>query len=280
MITECARSTLSVVNERYWRAEGLVAMMTSKEIHDLVENYIGSDCGYLNHFSYAKHEEFYLRYCDIDVDVPAYRKTAGTTRKAFIAILKDLPPKDQARVIRGVFEMVPPPSEITDETSRRKTALHSYLISVAIRLESDGHVQLPEIVQTSEVVLEAIKDAEMLLKNRGPISALDRVHTALHGYLRKLCADHGASVANDSSLMVLFKAVREQVPEFCATVPHDAEAKRVFGTMAATLDSLNTIRNRATLAHPNDLRLQEPEAMLYINFSRALIAYMEAKLRN
>ena len=57
------------------------------------------------------------------------------------------------------------------------------------------------------------------------------------------------------------------------------EAKRVFGSMAAALDSLNTIRNRATLAHPNELLLEAPEAMLFINLSRAVLAYIETKMK-
>jgi hypothetical protein len=48
--------------------------------------------------------------------------------------------------------------------------------------------------------------------------------------------------------------------------------------MASALDSLNTIRNRATLAHPNELLLEAPEAMLFINLSRAVLAYIETKM--
>ena len=40
---------------------------------------------------------------------------------------------------------------------------------------------------TSDVVIRAINDAEALLQEGGPTSAVDRVHTALHGHLRYLC---------------------------------------------------------------------------------------------
>jgi len=42
--------------------------MTPREINKLVEDYIGTDSGYLNHFSYSKHDQFYYAYCDLDVD--------------------------------------------------------------------------------------------------------------------------------------------------------------------------------------------------------------------
>jgi hypothetical protein len=94
---------------------------------------------------------------------------------------------------------------------------------------------------------------------------VDRVHTAVHGYLKKLCADRGVALPSDPALTAVFKIIRERFPEFSTSIPHDAEAKKVFGWMAQALDSLNAIRNRGTLAHPNVLLLDAPEAMLYIN---------------
>ncbi len=255
-------------------------MMTFREIQMLVEDYIGVDSGYLKGFSYRIHENFYKDFCKLDdIDVEAVRAKAGTTRRAFIEILKNAKPRDQAKIIRGVFEMIPPPEVGTDETSQKKSDFYKKLLAVAVRLESDGQVETPVIAETSEVVFEALKDAEVLLKSRGPQSAVDRAHTALHGYLKKLCSDRGASIPQDPSLADAFKVLREQFTEFSQTLPHDHEAKRVFGSMAAVLDSLNTIRNRGTLAHPNDMLLEAPEAMLYINLSRALLAYIETKTR-
>jgi hypothetical protein len=254
-------------------------MMTPREIDRLVEDYIGTQAGYLNGFSYSIHDAFYHRYCDLDIDVGAYREKGLTTRRAFIEILKDAKPRDQAKIIRGVFEMLPPPEEAVDDAARKRLALHKQLLDVAIRVEADGLVETPQIAETSEVVFEALQDAEVLLKTRGPKSAVDRAHTALHGYLKKLCSDRGAVMPADPSLTTVFKVIREQLPEFAAIIPHDTEAKRVFGSMASALDSLNTIRNRGTLAHPNELLLDGPEAMLYINLSRAVLGFIEAKTR-
>jgi hypothetical protein len=126
-------------------------MMTDREIHRLVEDYIGTDRGYLCGFTYSKHNNFYVQYCDMDVDVPSYRARGLTTRRAFIAILKDSKAREQARIIRGVFEMFPPPDEpTTDERERRKLDLHKQPLQVAVRLESDGLVETPKIAQTGD----------------------------------------------------------------------------------------------------------------------------------
>jgi hypothetical protein len=254
-------------------------MMTQREIDRLVEDYIGTNAGYLNGFSYSVHDTFYHRYCDLEIDVAAYRARGLTTRRAFIEILREAKPRDQAKIIRGVFDMFPPPEEATDGTAQKKILLHKLMLEVAIRLEANGLVETPAIAETSEVVFEALQDAEVLLKSRGPISAVDRAHTALHGYLKKLCSDRGAATPPDASLTAIFKVIREQFPEFATTIPHDDQAKRVFGSIASALDSLNTIRNRGTLAHPNELLLAAPEAMLYINLSRAVLGFIETKTK-
>ena len=253
--------------------------MTLREINQLVEGYIGTtSTGYLQHFSYSKHEAFYHVYCDLDVDVIAYRSRGLSTRNAFIQILKDAKPRDQAKIIRGTFKMLPPPEKAYDAEDAQKIRLYQELLDVAVRLEADGHVDSPVLEQASEVVFEALKDAEVLLNSRSPKSAVDRAHTALHGYLKKLCLDRGEPLPKDPSLTDVFKVLREKFPEFSAVIPHDNEAKRLFGSMSSALDSLNTIRNRGTLAHPNELLLEAAEAMLYINLSRSVLAYIELKI--
>ncbi len=251
--------------------------MRPRDIQKLVEDYIGTNGGYLNHFSYAKHDRFYHVYCDLDIDVSSLRQSGHTTRSAFIQILKDAPPRSQARIIRGVFEMIPPPETASDDESTKLLRVYQELLTVAVTLESDGEVPTPQLILTSEVVFEALQDAETLLKVRGPTSAVDRAHTALHGYLKRLCQHRGATAADDASMTQLFKVMREQFPEFQQTISHDSEAKRVFGSVATALDSLNTIRNRATLAHPNELLLEAPEAMLYINLARTTLGYFESR---
>jgi hypothetical protein len=253
--------------------------MTLREINKLVEDYIGTNGGYLNHFTYSKHDRFYHVYCDADIDVPSYRQKRYITRTAFIQILRDSPPRQQARIIKGTFEMIPPPEEEFDEESKKKIKLHKELMAVAARLETDGRVDTPVIVHTSEVVYEALKGAEVLLHRSGPKNAVDRAHTALHGYLKKLCVDRGEALPNDPSLTYVFKILREKFPEFREAINHDSEAKKMFGSLAGAIEALNTIRNRGSLAHPNELLIEAPEAMLYINLSRAILSYIESKIK-
>ena len=49
-------------------------------------------------------------------------------------------------------------------------------------------------------------------------------------------------------------------------------------TSAAIVDAMGTVRNRASLAHPNEELLDHEEALLVINLARSLLRFLDEKL--
>ena len=45
-----------------------MSKLRSSEIYWVVNSYIGVEGGYLGDFSYKTHREFYLAFCDLDVN--------------------------------------------------------------------------------------------------------------------------------------------------------------------------------------------------------------------
>ena len=79
--------------------------------------------------------------------------------------------------------------EIFATIAKTITELGHYIRFVAVDLalsDAPDPVANPSPVFTTAVVERALVDAEQLLSNSGPISAVDRVHTALHGYLQEI----------------------------------------------------------------------------------------------
>jgi len=144
----------------------------------------------------------------------------------------------------------------------------------------DQHVKPvePRALSVSEVVEKALQDADQLLHASGPLSAIDRLHTALHGYIKHLCVGSGLDVAPDAPLTSLFKTLRTSHPSFKTTT--STEIERVLQGFGTSLDAINTIRNRQSIAHPNEDLLGENEAHLVVNAVRTIFHYLQAKVRS
>jgi hypothetical protein len=137
---------------------------------------------------------------------------------------------------------------------------------------------VPSPLSASEVVRRALADVESLLKNNGAASTIDRLHTALHGYLRSACTDAGIEYADDASVTALLKALRNQHPALRDLGAHSTELTKVLNSFSNIVDALNTLRNHASVAHANEHLLREDEALLVVNAVRTLFNYLAKKL--
>jgi hypothetical protein len=252
--------------------KSVMAGLTNPEIMKIVNRYIGVSSGYLGDFSYRTHAEFYPQYCELDIDPYEYE---GTTRERFIAILSNSPPYVQAKIVRGVLERFPLNAQYRPDT--RTKELYEDLLSITKRLEGTSPVLSPEPKINSAVVERAIGDVETLIRTSGAISGVDRVHTALHGYLRAVCDVENIVYGQDDSINKLFKLLRQHHPAFRNLGARSQDIERILQSSASIMDALNPIRNHASVAHPNEDLLNPEEAMLVINVTRTLLHYLDAK---
>jgi hypothetical protein len=163
-----------------------------------------------------------------------------------------------------------------------EVATSRYIRFIAVDIDTEegpAAVQNPNLAVTSDVVERALRDAENLIGTSGATSAVDRMHTALHGYLKNICDEAGLLYGAAPTITQFFKIVRTQHPAFSGATSYAEEIRRVANAFASAIDALNTIRNNATPAHPNDALLEAPEAMLMINGVRTLLHYLNAKIR-
>jgi hypothetical protein len=247
--------------------------LTKSEIMKVVNQYIGVSGGYLGDFSYRTHEEFYPEYCNLDdIDPNRYQ---GTTRERFITILESSESKVQAKILRGALERFSVVEQSKPET--RTQELKNQILHIITRLESSAPIQNPDLTITSEIVERALTDCENLIRTNGAISGVDRIHTALHGYLVAVCNKAGIQYTAEASLTALFKLIRQQHPQLQNLGYRAAEIEKILNSSSAILDALNPVRNKATVAHPNSQLLDKDEAMLVINISRSLLHYLDSK---
>jgi len=247
--------------------------LTKGRVLRVVNDYIGVHGGYLGDFTYRTHQEFYPVYCDLE-HIDPY-KVEGTTRESFIEILVSQNPHDQAKILRGLLERFPAGATEAPERRRRTADLMQEWIN---ELEAAPAVAGQTPRATRDVVIRAIADAERLVGSTGATSGVDRVHTALHGHLLALCDANGIATPSDAGLTTVFKALRAGHPALQEQGPRHQDIRKVLNSSAAILDALDPVRNRASVAHPNEELLAEPEAMLVVNVGRTLLNYLDAKL--
>lgn len=138
-------------------------------------------------------------------------------------------------------------------------------------------VPVPELKITGSTINQAIEDAKTLLSAQGATSALDRVHTVLHGYLEKVAKEHGITYPEIATLNQLLKELKSKHPALITT---DENTDHILKSMANILDKLNPLRNNASLAHPNPVLLNPDEAMLVINIVNTILGFLDGKFKN
>lgn len=140
---------------------------------------------------------------------------------------------------------------------------------------TDNHISPPDpIIGSAEsTVSRALSDAKILLGHSDSSSAIDRVHTALHGYLLELC-EGVVQVEQDASLPRVFKLLRRSHLALSQEGPRGSDVTKILQSFAGAIDALSTIRNQASLAHANDL-LDEPEATMALNAVYTVFRYIQ-----
>lgn len=246
--------------------------LTKSQIMTIVNRFIGVSGGYLGDFSYRTHAEFYPEFCQID-DIDPFT-FEGTTKERFIEILSRESPTRQAKIIRGVVQRFPIDSAYPDT---RNVQLRDQLLGWADSLELDANVELPSLQDLPDIAKLALEDAEILIRQGRVVNAVDRLHTALHDYLIRLCASQGIPVQEREDVPSLFKKLRGNCLYLQMAGPRPQDINSVLHGCSIIIGAVNPVRNNATLAHPNQELVQGPEAMLVINTIRTLLRYLEDK---
>ena len=249
--------------------------LTPREIDLLVNYYIGCEGGYLNEIPEPADLRAFLQvWCDLDIN-PTSQHTFQVPGE-FVEILNAQPPQVQAKILRTVLASLPIDTYSGPHTRNR--LLRNKLSTVADRLESST-VLVDNVSPKSaqDVVQVALKDADHLIARGSARSAVDRTHTALHGYLKEMCDDESIQYEQDSSLPRLFKLLQNHHSAFQSSGQHQEKIDNICKGLATAIHSLNEIRNQATPAHPNDTLLDVCDATLAINTMRTIFHFLEEK---
>lgn len=234
--------------------------------------YLGIDDGHLGRFTYDSLYDFFPEYCGLEINTLEFE---GTSRERFIRATRESTPVSQAKILRGVLKRFPPTRQAPDRETHTKRILELIARLEQVELIDDGNLKLK-----SEVVRAALQDAQTLLTTEGPSRAVDRIHTALHGYLKAACITSGIETKEDPTIGALLRALRTKHPKLQDLGERSSDVTVILNSLGTIAGALNPIRNNASAAHPNEKLVGDPEALLVINASKAIYLYLDKKLND
>ncbi|WP_320927879.1 abortive infection family protein [Hungatella sp.] len=129
-------------------------------------------------------------------------------------------------------------------------------------------------ISLTEVIRKAISDAELLMGEGKYDSAFDRVHTAFHGYLRKLLDNKGVAYEESDTLSQLYTKLHTELSSNIGSTEIAELVKKSLRSASGIIAAINEMRNRHSLSHPNDDLLQKREAEFAIRLIKDLSDYI------
>jgi len=150
-------------------------------------------------------------------------------------------------------------------------------IQAIVNSEEGKSVPEPIPKNTNDSVYHALKDAEVLIANRGAANGYDRMHTALHSFLRQSCENNNIPFSQKDGITALLPKISTHIK----SLPDDGRNEKVFNMLRSAnsmLDSINYLRNNHSLSHPTDELLTENDAVFSINLARSIMTYIDGLL--
>ena len=135
-------------------------------------------------------------------------------------------------------------------------------------------VASPNVTNINESIYKALEDAEVLITAQGATSAYDRMHTALHGFLRQVCTNNNISFISSDAITALLPKINN----FIKLLPDEGRNDKVFAMLRSAnsmLDTINHLRNHHSMSHPSDNLLNESDAKFAINLARSIMTYID-----
>lgn len=148
-------------------------------------------------------------------------------------------------------------------------------IDIGILIEHYEVIDFSSLSLTA-VISKAISDAELLMAQGRYDSAFDRIHTAFHGYMRKVLDNRSIAYDESDTLSQLYTKLHTDISSRMAPSPIADLLRTTLRSASGIVAAFNDMRNRHSLAHPNNDLLSVREAKLAINLIRIVSDYINS----
>lgn len=153
-----------------------------------------------------------------------------------------------------------------------------YLMNISIDILIEEYEEVDfSVFGKTETIKKSIDDAEHFVQMGKYSSAIDRVHTIFHGYLRLKLDEQEIKYEESETIMQLYSKLHNNLEEIESSKINGL-IKSSIRSASGVVDTINTIRNKYSLSHPNEEIIGEQEAKLVIHLSKQIFEYIEGRV--
>lgn len=126
-----------------------------------------------------------------------------------------------------------------------------------------------------KAITMAIDDAKNNIEQGKYSEAVDRIHTALHGYLRYQLDELKLTYYEKDTVIQLYTTLHPELSKSIIDPEISDLIKSIFRSLTSSVTSINDFRNKKSLAHPNKSILPKREAELAVKLIVIIVDYIE-----
>jgi len=237
-----------------------------------LEKYFEMGGGYVLDFSNRTFQEFFVDNFGIDIYDAKYDYESGSKANRLRAFWNKEPNHVVGKSISDMLEYWKTLKLIgVQEISIAEQNLANECNKIAERLKQDSTVENIDAIQSYaddknfSLLAKSIRES---IYNNEPETALDRLHTFVVRYIRRLCDKHQIPYDKNVPLHSLFGGYVKYLTK--NKVLESEMTERILKSSIAILDSFNKVRNDQSFAHDNPILNYNESIVIFNNVVNAI----------
>jgi len=233
--------------------------------------------GYVLDFSNRTFSDFVLDSTQIDIYEEKYYGWSGSKASRLRAFWEKESNFIVAKLVADLLEYWKAQKSIDSvEIESSEQVLYDECCKIPEDLKQRTPVDNIDVIQsTSEdkdfhLLAEAIRES---IERNEPETALDRLHTFVVKYVRKLCEKHGISYDKKTPLHSLFGGYVKHLTK--NNIIESTMTEKILKSSISVLEAFNDVRNNQSFAHDNPI-LNYNESLLIFNDVSNVIKFIES----
>jgi hypothetical protein len=244
-----------------------MADITYLERKDL-EKLFQMGSGYVLDFTDRTFQEFVAEAVRRDIYDQKYRYASGSKANCLRGFWKVETNQVAGQLILGLASYATTLNDCDTDLVAEANAIARRLLDLPTVADIDAIAATTDD-RTFEALANSVRDS---IENNKPETGLDRLHTFVVKYVRRLCVEKGLPTDRDLPLYSLFGSYVKHLR--MNGVVKSEMTERILKMSISTLEAFNTVRNEESFAHDNEI-LNYDESLFIFNHVCALIRLLQ-----